>query len=219
MIVRTIFILIFIHTLAFAGVYHPAIEYIFPLPDSELLPDKTTVFLRLESDLHNQITDLDLFISVIQDGANKPGAVFFSTDGRTIIFKPTSDFRKGEQIDVIVRTSQVGHDDFNFSFSTWANTPNFQPPPPPLPPTLAKPNSARKTANGVREINGVAVPSDFPEIKTFVYGETAPGDIFWGTNFTQKGIGNYVIINNNQGTPLFYRRFENAGSSCANFVV
>ncbi|MBN1479516.1 hypothetical protein EH223_16480 [candidate division KSB1 bacterium] len=214
------FLLFIIASVCFAGPYHPAIEYIFPLPNSELLPAKATVILRLEGDLYTQIDDLKAFISVKENGANRAGQVFFSTDERTIIFKPTRDLSRGEKIDVFIQTSQVGFSDFSFSFSTWADTPNFQiPHDEPETASIEKNYFKKVKANGIRLINGVAVPSDFPAIETHLYGETAAGDIFFGTNFTNDGIGNYVVICNNEGTPLFYRRFDNAGNSCANFVV
>ncbi len=60
----------------------------------------------------------------------------------------------------------------------------------------------------VSQINGVSVPSDFPEIQVTQVGETAPGKIFIGSTFTDESIGNYLIICENDGTPYFYQKFD-----------
>ncbi len=68
----------------------------------------------------------------------------------------------------------------------------------------------------VRVINGVAVPSDFPDIEVRQIAETAPGKIFMGSTFINDGAGNYLIILENDGTPYYYRKFnsnqDNRGS-------
>jgi hypothetical protein len=55
-------------------------------------------------------------------------------------------------------------------------------------------------------INGVSVPSDFPQINIEVLEETAPGKIF----ITNQGSTSYLMILENDGTPFFYKRMEHA---------
>ncbi|NQT26969.1 aryl-sulfate sulfotransferase [candidate division KSB1 bacterium] len=69
----------------------------------------------------------------------------------------------------------------------------------------------------IRTINGVTVPSDFPDIQTFQYGETAPGKIFFGSTFGD--LGNYLVILENDGTPAFYRRFPSHSNGSGEFRV
>jgi hypothetical protein len=69
----------------------------------------------------------------------------------------------------------------------------------------------------VRTINGVAVPSDFPEFIVNQYAETAPGRIFLGSTFTN--VGNYLMILENDGTPYFYRRFPGGDKGSGEFRV
>lgn len=60
----------------------------------------------------------------------------------------------------------------------------------------------------IRSINGVALPFDFPDIHVNKYSnETAPGKIFFGSTFLDTGIGNYLVICENDGTPFFFRKF------------
>ncbi|MBN1782038.1 aryl-sulfate sulfotransferase [bacterium] len=66
-------------------------------------------------------------------------------------------------------------------------------------------SSAPLHAGPMRVINGVSVPSDFPDIKIITLKSTAPGKVFFGSTFTD--IGNYLVIMENDGTPYFYRRY------------
>jgi len=54
----------------------------------------------------------------------------------------------------------------------------------------------------MKTINGVSVPSDFPDIEVQQFGKTAPGKIFFSSTF--GNLGNYLIILNNDGTPYFF---------------
>ncbi|NQT27334.1 carbohydrate binding domain-containing protein [candidate division KSB1 bacterium] len=72
----------------------------------------------------------------------------------------------------------------------------------------------------IRTINGVAVPSDFPDIQTTVLGETAPGRIFMSSTFFDSGSrSNYLIICENDGTPYFYRKYTRDYLGCGDFKV
>lgn len=63
----------------------------------------------------------------------------------------------------------------------------------------------------VTTINGVAVPADFPVIRTAVHGQTAPGRIFFASTFFDTDWrSNYIVICENDGTPYFYRRYSRA---------
>ncbi|MBN2104938.1 aryl-sulfate sulfotransferase [bacterium] len=64
---------------------------------------------------------------------------------------------------------------------------------------------ATNTGHFVRTINGVSIPSDFPDIEINQNGETAPGKIFFASTFGL--LGNYIVILNNDGTPYFYRKY------------
>ncbi len=205
---KTIFFLsLLVSTLA-AGPYHPAIDYIFPLPESTYLTPKTTIILKLDEKYNDQITDLSNLIQVYTNGGELPGKTFFAADERTIIFKPARKFDRGEFIDVFINTGQFYSTDFDFYFQTAFNTPHTID-------GLKKPAKPQKVTQAgevkntpPRVINGVAVPSDFPRIETHQYGETAPGMIFFATNYPKEGTGNYLIICKNDGTPYFYRRYD-----------
>ncbi len=191
----------------FPGTYHPTIDYIFPLPDSDFLTRQTTIILKLDVPYLNQITDLSSLITVSGESGEYTGETLLAADDRTIIFKPDSPFKYDESIDVIIATSQFSASDFSYSFHTVEERGNI--------PGMAKaetsehPMHVHKTAfEPPRLINGVAVPSDFPTIEARQYAETAPGMIFYATNYPNEGTGNYLIICKNDGTPYFYRRYD-----------
>ncbi len=211
------FIFFFI-TLGFAGTYHETIQYIFPLPESRLLSPETTIILKLHNSYLDQIKNIDNLIHVTGNNGEYSGKNFFSTDEQTIIFKPNRDFRQGEEITVTIRTSQFYENDFEYKFEIAANASNR------IDGLLKEQYPAvdaavrNRGSTDIRLINGVAVPSDFPEIETKQYGSTAPGLVFYSSNFRSEGTGNYLIACQNDGTPYMYKRFAGVGNS-ANFVL
>ena len=206
----------FITTFGFAGTYHETIQYIFPLPDSRLLSPET-IILRLHKSYLNKIENIDNLIHVTGIDGEYYGETFFSTDKRTIIFSPKRDFKRGEEIFVTIKTSQFYNNDFEYTFETAANSSNRIDGL--LKMEYSKNTSVRNAGSTeIRVINGVAVPSDFPVIETKQYGDTAPGLLFYGSYFRNKGTGNYLIACQNDGTPYMYKRFPCVGNS-ANFVV
>lgn len=199
--IKMLVFLIMLSNITHAGIYHEAIDYVFPLPESKLHPVKATVILKLDESYNDQITDLSELISVKEDGAGRTGNTFFATDNRTIIFKPNNDFQRGKTISVTIQLSQFGFDDFQYDFTIASNSANDLD-------WFNKANSGVSSSNSdvqklssVRLINDVAVPSDFPEIQVNILGETAPGRIFIPA-------GDWIIICNNDGTPYFYRKYE-----------
>ncbi len=206
--IKVLVLLIMLFNFARAGTYHQAIDYIFPLPDSKLLPVKTTVILKLDESYNEQITDLNDLIVVKDAGVICDANTFFAADDRTIILKPRKDFQKGKTINVTVELSQFGFDDFQYNFTIakssdndleWVNTTN-----------MAASSSINDVSinsapevSPVRLINGVAVPSDFPNISVNILGETAPGRIFIPAT-------KWIIICNNDGTPYFYRKYDDS---------
>ena len=194
-------LLILLSTITRAGTYHPAIDYIFPLPDSKLLPVKATVILKLDESYNDQITDLSELIVVKDDGIVRGGNTFFAAGNRTIIFKPDNDFQRGKTITVTVQLSQFGFDDFQYIFTIAKSSGNDLDLPNKRNAAVRASISDVQKLSPVRLINGVAVPSDFPEIHVNIIGETAPGRIFIPAN-------NWIIICNNDGTPYFYRKYK-----------
>ena len=192
-----IFVL-FLIPFCLAGTYHPNIDSVFPHPESKFITTHTTIILKLDETLNDQITNLSTLISVKSENGASSGETFFSTDNRTIIFKPEEPLPKNAKIDVTIQTSQFGSADFSYSFYTPADNRNEMD-------WLPKQSASSENEIGalapVRLINGVAVPSDFPDVSVNIIGETAPGRLFIPAN-------KWIIIFENDGTPYFYRKYE-----------
>lgn len=193
-----LFLLLILSTCTFAGPYHPDINYIFPEPDNKFITTRTTVILTLDEPLNSQISNLSKLISVKQSGNTISGETFIAADDRTIIFKPNNRLPKDSKIDVTIQTSQFGGDDFSYSFYTPSDSPNEMDW---LPKQSISSGDEIVALAPPRLINGVAVPSDFPEIYANKIGETAPGRIFIPA-------GKWIIICENDGTPYFFRKYE-----------
>jgi hypothetical protein len=189
---------------------HPAIRYIFPLPNSTCVTTKTTIILKPDSALLTQITDPADLIEVKTNDNVLDGTTHFATDNFTIIRKLDNELARGRTVEVTVKLQPYGFDDFQTIFSTAECENNA------MPPVLKKGSEASAQViesdevTPVRLINGKAVPSDFPEIETTIHGETAPGRIFFGTNFPKTDYSTYIIILENDGTPWFYRRYNDS---------
>jgi hypothetical protein len=78
-------------------------------------------------------------------------------------------------------------------------------------------NSRNKTVGQVTTINGITVPSDFPQIIIHQNSGTAAGKIFFGSTFSSAG--NYIVIMENDGTPCFYRRYSSYDNGSGEFKL
>jgi hypothetical protein len=186
-----------------------AIEYLHPLPGSSYLPKETVIITRFKNILPDQISNRSSFIEVT---GNKSGLVsgniMLSSDNKTLIFYADRDYAPGELVTVKI-TPRSGEQlilnkTYQFEIS----------PSQPLPRrhreykekqqsrqitsddvTLQKPTAAP------RVINGVSVPSDFPEFTFSTFDNPYQANIFVNTYDPF-----YCMILDYQGNPLFYLR-------------
>ena len=203
--------LIFVSGILSAAKYNDAIIYLHPKPGSQYHTALTTIIVKLDTSFLDNITDLSAFIKATGKEGDYTGKTFFSSDKRTIIFEPENNFNWGDTISVTIATSQMIASDYNFTFSTvetWQDDVTWHG------------KSATKSTNtvindgesGLRFVNGMAVPSGFPDINTTVYGETAPGLIFFSDH------GSYMAANDNEGNIYFYYKL-NTGEELGNVTV
>ncbi len=187
------------------------ITYIHPKPGSVKHNPETTIILKMPADRARTVS-AGMFQVTGEHSGHHSGEVLVSD--RTVIFKPQRLFELGESVSVRVDFS--GPLLFDFSIKKYKvnvtlgmdHLSKHRP---------AKTEGLQKYAP-VRQINGVAVPGDFPRIMTNVAGETAPGRIFISsTFFDNNSRNNYVFICDNDGTPYFYRRYGRSGLGSADF--
>ncbi|MBN1999915.1 aryl-sulfate sulfotransferase [candidate division KSB1 bacterium] len=128
--------------------------------------------------------------------------------GNTLYFTPTDRFATDEKVYVTVYRAgrQISH----YSFST--GSVDFYDPDIIRQDSEAQPATGESSGSGlkkptgdVREINGVSVPYDFPELEVTI-NETGnlPGQLF-----LSNWIGRpYLLIYEKDGTPYFYKRLS-----------
>jgi hypothetical protein len=208
---RFIFFLLIFATMAYANLHaQPAdIVYVHPVPGSQHVPVGSTILLKLGATLQAHVDLSSVSFEVIGEKSGlHPGGVGISDN--TIVFKPASNFDVSETVHVSVRSSPIGRrDPYSFSFET-ASIRDFDPAvfqsvsDDRAQARLEKTDAAFPVVGKPTSINGVMVPSDFPQFTVSVSNPTAPGKIFIGN----WGGTSYMMILENDGTPYFYRRFS-----------
>jgi len=185
------------------------IRSVYPKPDTRWAPPGGTIIVRFNSPV--QMDEVQFNVRDTDDTI-VPGEIIYPDDRNVVIFKPSESFDPNARI--TVRLS--GRSDFTWTFQTTqsasesilaAREPN----------TSVPAGESNPMVGQIRTINGVTVPSDFPNIQTVQYGATAPGKIFLGSTFGTKG--NYLIMLENDGTPAFYRKFPNYANGSGEFRV
>ena len=169
------------------------IQYLHPLPDSRLVSQATTILLRFEKEHVLDLEDDVIFAVYGSKSGPCPGETVLSSDSRTLIFKPSSEFQSAERVSIEISTPRH-RDDYHYSFLISPTRYNTQQ-------TLVEDIDCA-VSNGrdeYRIINGVSVPGDFPVFESSISKNPAEGMIFIST-------GNYLMILRNDGTPYYYRR-------------
>ncbi|NNE45512.1 MAG: T9SS type A sorting domain-containing protein [Rhodothermales bacterium] len=185
-----------------------AYEFLSPMPSSIENSRQSTIIIREGS----QINPGTLDVSAIRVTGSLSGhvsvATTLSSDGKTIIAKPDHVFAPGEIVDVVVQGDvrtlagkALPPADFSFRISSLERMPD----PYDLMPVLRPPV---KTDAGT--IDGQSFTSrvdDFPVMDIQIYDSTAIGEgyLFLAVASNVEGVGYYLMMLNNDGTPFFSR--------------
>ncbi|MGB5848756.1 MAG: hypothetical protein WBH40_09730, partial [Ignavibacteriaceae bacterium] len=152
-----------------------SIQYLFPIPGSKLLPKETLLIVRYSEVTPEQIVNLNSFINVRGEmsGVVK-GTTIVSTDKRTIIFKPNTNYTPGEKVFFKLAPKLYDNDLFipvktyEFKISPKTQSPWFLKRMKEIEKnTRANNESVLQKSNGNDPviIDGVSVPSDFPLVE------------------------------------------------------
>ena len=187
-------------------------QFISPMPGSENNTQESTIIIREGSEISPATLISDDVISVqgTQSGSIA-GELILSTDGRTIIFEPDHSFAPGERVDVIISkgiSTTTGRSiepaQFYFNIAPFSSTPN--------PYEYLK--ELRPDYRGddilLSKSSADTIPHDFPPVKVEMYDSTALADgyIFMAVGSDYPGVGYYLMMLNNDGTPYFARELE-----------
>ncbi len=184
---------------------HP-LNYLSPLPDSRYNNRETNIIISpVKSPDKNMIKNHEnVKVSGSLSGIHT-GKTSISSDGNSIIFHPDKKFDLSETVYIKLSSSITGKkDDYEYRFfirekeitpypsdyfiREFRNS-NFSPPFIPM-----------------YGYNKDSLPSDFPVATVKISNNPSPGKIFLTCFSFFPAYGTYLMIFNNDGTPLFYRK-------------
>jgi len=209
-------------------------QYLSPVPNSKLNSVETTIIVRLGEAFNNYEFDNCLIVSGSKSGIHN-GEMNLFEDDRTLTFKPYKPFAEGELVTIklnkgLKTVSGSIAPELQYSFETeeinlnktvkynykkyseiynHLNNNSYNPTN-----NKSQSNLSRKTYT----IQYDSLPTDFPEIIVDSLNSPVPGYIFLAPfAFNNQNSPNYLIITDNYGVPVFYRRTLNGRAS--NFDV
>lgn len=207
-----------------AGALGSHIIYVSPVPGSRYLTPASNIIIQTDEDLNASTVQNDPFKVVGSISGEHNGKVIMVRDHRTVFFQPTTQFTLGETVSVSMTRPllSVGGDSIQvtpFSFTISNSDLNADKP---LVEELQRksldipvssmqiPSSANQVPGLSREfrVNGQVdtLPSDFPPLTVTQSDSPSSGFIFIASNIKNPAsYGNYLIIANNQGSPVFYK--------------
>ena len=210
---------------AAAPLQAPRIRYLSPAEGARLVLPETNIIVRLDRALELETALDPTAIAAIGSlsGAHA-GTTRLADDGKTLLFRPDRAFAWGEKVTVrlgqpMLRGAATSRERVSFSFSIASAKPprlrdstrlefGSDPGQAPRDRVAASPLTSASRAD--------SLPPDFPTITSTVYQPTASGSLFL-CSFSFFGPNNpYLLILDNSGAPLFYRRMPN---SCYDFKV
>ena len=175
----------------------PGLDYLHPLPESKFVSPSTTIIVRPQL-RQKPFQASDVLFHVTGKASGKhTGETVLSSDRRTLIFKPHSQFTAGEKVTVEL-SSFLLSDNVTYSFTISSSSLNEQPASDFSEISLAK-HYNRVRQSKVKVINGVSVPSDLALFRPEISTNPSEGLLFIAT------WNSYMIVRND-GSPYFYRQ-------------
>ena len=194
-------------------------EYLSPPPGSTMVSPRTNIILRPLRGIESRslVDHTDFRITGERTGAVNC-SVILSDDSITVIIKPGRPFAGGESVTVGLYPGQGALDPaaaspFSFSFRVSAHQGEARPAVDD--PSGALPDWKASRSARLPEETG---PADFPRVTVLLSDNPSPGCLFLSNMTMGSGALNtpYVMILDNAGQPVFYRRTP---SECTDFKV
>lgn len=193
----------------------PRILYRSPVPGARLVMPQTNIILGFER--APELSNAELASAVTLHGSVSgahAGRTRLANEGRTLLFAPDREFAPGEQVTVELAPALLAGaaDAARFSFTISATRL-----PAPAASIVSEWNDALvPPARASRELWAAppahregTLPPDFPEISSTVYQQPAPGNLFLCSFGFSGPPTSYLLILDNDATPLWYRRMDN----------
>lgn len=202
-------------------------QYLFPLPDSKLNSVETNIIIRFGDPLEDYGIEDNLLVSGNKNG-NYNGKIILTENNKTLIYKPHNNFAEGEIITIKLEkglrtTSNIRLPELQYKFETSKINLNkkiksdsklyLQILNPDLNKntSLHKKNSQQMVYNQKKyTIQQDSLPADFPDLVVDTINDPTPGYIFFTPFGFPNLTPNYLIITDNYGIPVFYRKMMDA---------
>lgn len=202
-------------------------QYISPVPSSKLNSAGTNIIIRYRNAFDKSILNNNsvLYVSGSKSGHHS-GKLFLAEKGKTLIFNPEKSFADGENITVRLtgNLQTISGEEIpmlQFSFETSKVNLNRETAYNPakyyklLNPDFdiagsqysQKINSLKEEPNlQTHTIQKDSLPNDFPKITVSSIHDPAPGNIFFTPYENSNKVLSYLIITDNYGIPVFYKK-------------
>ena len=205
-------------------------QYLSPVPGSSLNSPETSIIIRFgDAFSKNNITNS---ISVIGNKSGlHEGKIILTEDGKTIIFKPENQFAigevvtvrlgndlrtiSGEQVPVLQYSFKTSKFDLNKKIKSnheeYLKFLNEQfkliTDDSPLKNKMTK-DVFNRASNKFQTIQKDSLPDDFPKVYIDSINNPTPGYFFYAPLGITDFSPTYLIIMDNYGTPVFYRKMD-----------
>jgi hypothetical protein len=208
------------------------LRYLSPRPGALLVSPEANIILRPGEPLDKISLENSSLITVIGSISGlHSGTAKLSDDGKTIVFNPRDPFTGGETVTVTLHnglrtTTGKPVDPLEFTFVVSPRKVSINPMYSLLSeledsrqaPTKVKaqPSPQKAQQSVVKAFNGDSLPSDFPSRTILTSNNPSPGKIFLSNFDVHNTSVPYLMILDNSGSPVFYRKMN---GNCLDFMV
>ncbi|MEO8399870.1 MAG: hypothetical protein ABI550_08670, partial [Ignavibacteriaceae bacterium] len=196
-------------------------QYISPIPGSSLVSPYNNIIIKYGAELNlNNIQNN--FIKVVGSiSGEHSGNIILSDDKMTLIYSPSKHFELGEVVSVNLNKgsfSKKGENlnEFLFQFKVRENEPTKKRVDIEAFLSEIQPQSSKQFYSQPNSQINYLLPEGFPPINLMVSDEPADGKFFLAPFNFQGKADPYLLIMDNSGIPIFYRKMD---GSCLDFKL
>ena len=204
-------------------------QYISPVPGSKLNSPETNIIIRFGDAFESYYVDNSLNVTGSKSGLHT-GKIVLAENDKTLLFQPVKPFANGEKVTVkltnglkTVANEQVPTLQFSFEISKIDLNKEIKADPNKYLEYLSsefdfnknspllKQNVSQNILDGkIYTLQQDSLPNDFPTARIDSVNDPTPGCIFY-TPFIFPGyLATYLVITDDYGTPIFYRKTKAA---------
>ena len=223
LLIQILFVVLFLTPIEFSQqLYTSDFQYLSPVPGSRMNQPETNIIIRYGIPYNpGDILNKDILQVVGNKSGTHSGKIILAEDNRTMLFLPDSPFSEGENVNVtflkqIRTTSNEIIPNLEFSFQITKNNINKLVRRNPEkyflklnPEFVASKKSSpifKQSDSPVYSVMDDSLPVGFPPIYIDSLNNPTPGFIFLTPFSFQNTHPNYLIIMDNYGVPVFYRK-------------